>query len=251
MTIEKQNFSTELRALASLASTGFLQRTGAETYAFVADPLPVANGGTASASASAARTALGLAIGTDVQAWDTQLDTLAALTAGRITLLSDISGLAVTDSNFIVGNGTTWVAESGATVRTSLGLGTIATQAASAVAITGGAVDGATVGSTTAAAGKFTTLSTSGAFVAGATALTGDPGPHGAVTGTSGAYAWAVENSHATAPNGLFVKYANAAPDNNTQRFINCVDNAEVRAINQGFINWTMQHVEPTPRRTR
>lgn len=29
--------------------------------------------------------------------------------------------------------------------------------------------------------------------------------------------------------------------------------NAEVRAINQGFINWTMQHVvePPAPRRTR
>lgn len=38
--------------------------------------------------------------------------------------LTDIAGLAKTDSNFIVGNGTNWVAESGATVRTSLGLGT-------------------------------------------------------------------------------------------------------------------------------
>lgn len=38
--------------------------------------------------------------------------------------LTDIAGLAPTDSNIIVGNGTTWVAESGATARTSLGLGT-------------------------------------------------------------------------------------------------------------------------------
>ncbi|MGH6791259.1 MAG: hypothetical protein ACRECF_00765 [Methyloceanibacter sp.] len=36
--------------------------------------------------------------------------------------LTDISGLAVTDGNIIVGNGTNWVAESGATARTSLGL---------------------------------------------------------------------------------------------------------------------------------
>lgn len=36
--------------------------------------------------------------------------------------LTDIAGLAVTDSNIIVGNGTNWVAESGATARTSLGL---------------------------------------------------------------------------------------------------------------------------------
>lgn len=51
-----------------------------------------------------------LFIGTDIQAWDADLDTLA--------------GLAKTDSNFIVGNGSAWVVESGATVRTSLGLGT-------------------------------------------------------------------------------------------------------------------------------
>jgi hypothetical protein len=49
-----------------------------------------------------------LTIGTDVQAWDQALD--------------DISGLAVTDGNIIVGDGTNWVAESGATARTSLGV---------------------------------------------------------------------------------------------------------------------------------
>ncbi len=47
-----------------------------------------------------------------------------------------------------------------ATGRTSLGLGSIATQNANAVAITGGAIDGTTVGATTQAAGKFTTLET-------------------------------------------------------------------------------------------
>lgn len=41
--------------------------------------------------------------------------------------LTTIGGLAKTDGNFIVGNGTTWVAESGATARTSLGLGSLAT----------------------------------------------------------------------------------------------------------------------------
>jgi len=38
--------------------------------------------------------------------------------------LQDVAGLAVTDGNFIVGNGSNFVAESGATARTSLGLGT-------------------------------------------------------------------------------------------------------------------------------
>lgn len=38
------------------------------------------------------------------------------------TDLTALAGLAVTDGNFIVGNGSTWVAESGATARASLGL---------------------------------------------------------------------------------------------------------------------------------
>jgi hypothetical protein len=41
--------------------------------------------------------------------------------------LQDVAGLAVTDGNFIVGDGANFVAESGATARTSLGLGTSAT----------------------------------------------------------------------------------------------------------------------------
>jgi hypothetical protein len=41
--------------------------------------------------------------------------------------LTAIAALANTDGNFIVGNGTAWVAESGATARTSLGLGSLAT----------------------------------------------------------------------------------------------------------------------------
>jgi hypothetical protein len=40
--------------------------------------------------------------------------------------LQDVAGLAVTNGNFIVGDGANFVAESGATARTSLGLGTAA-----------------------------------------------------------------------------------------------------------------------------
>ena len=64
--------------------------------------------------------------------------------------LTDVAGLAVTDGNFIVGDGSNFVAESGATARTSLGLGSIATQAANSVDIDGGAVDGVTIGTNSA-----------------------------------------------------------------------------------------------------
>ena len=88
------------------------------------NPVPIASGGTNATSASTARTNLGLAIGTDVQAYN----------AG----LQDISGLAKTNNNFIVGDGTNWVAESGATVRTSLGLGSMAVQDSNSVSISAG-----------------------------------------------------------------------------------------------------------------
>lgn len=110
-------------------STSVTMGSNAIYYASGTD-VPVADGGTGASTAGDARTNLGLAIGTDVQAYD----------AG----LADIAGLAVTDGNIIVGDGANWVAESGATARTSLGLGTIATQASDSVSITGGSVTGIT-----------------------------------------------------------------------------------------------------------
>lgn len=70
--------------------------------------LTVAEGGTGAPDAATARTNLGLAIGTNVQAYDADLSAIAALTPA--------------DGDFIVGNGTTWVAENGSTARASLGL---------------------------------------------------------------------------------------------------------------------------------
>jgi len=95
-----------------------------------------------------ARQNLDLEIGVDVQAYDAQL--------------ADVAGLSTADNNFIVGNGTNFVAESGSTARTSLGLGSIATQDSSNVTITGGSINGTAVGASTASTGKFTTLDATG-----------------------------------------------------------------------------------------
>jgi len=54
------------------------------------------------------------------------------------------SNLTPTNNYFIVGDGTDWTSESPSDARSSLGLGTIATQAANNVAITGGAISGIT-----------------------------------------------------------------------------------------------------------
>ena len=67
-----------------------------------------------------------------------QLDAKGASNAN----LTAIGNLSKTDGNLIVGNGSTWVAENGSTARASLGLGTISTQAANSVAISGGTITG-------------------------------------------------------------------------------------------------------------
>jgi hypothetical protein len=68
----------------------------------------------------------------------TQLDAREAANAN----ITAIGALSKTDGNIIVGNGSTWVAENGGTARTSLGLGTISTQAANSVSISGGSITG-------------------------------------------------------------------------------------------------------------
>ena len=89
--------------------------------------VPVANGGTGATTDAAARTNLGLVIGTDVQAHDAILDATTA-------------SFTIADEEIIDG------------------LGTISTQDANSVNIDGGAIDGTTIGATTASTGKFTSL---------------------------------------------------------------------------------------------
>jgi hypothetical protein len=69
---------------------------------------------------------------------------------------------AITLTGYVKGTGTTAFTASATIPNTDVsGLGTMSTQAASAVAITGGAINGTTVGATTASTGAFTTLSAS------------------------------------------------------------------------------------------
>jgi hypothetical protein len=87
------------------------------------------------ADASAARTNLGVAIGSDVQAHSATLDSLSGISA---TALSGVQGISSYGASLMDD-------ADAAAARSTLGLGSMAVQAASSVAITGGTISGITL----------------------------------------------------------------------------------------------------------
>jgi hypothetical protein len=120
---------------SSLTSVGTI---GTGTWQGTA--VAIAYGGTGATDAGTARSNLGLAIGTNVQAYDAGLASIAGLTtaADRMiyTTASDVYAVATLTS---AGRAILDDADAAAQ-RTTLGLGTIATQASSSVTITGGSI---------------------------------------------------------------------------------------------------------------
>lgn len=104
---------------------------------------------------SVARTNLGVAIGSNVQAYDAELAAIAGLTsaADKVPYFTGAGTAAVADfSSF----GRSLVDDAdGAAARTTLGLGSIATQASSNVSITGGAISNVTIADVTIDCGTY------------------------------------------------------------------------------------------------
>lgn len=106
--------------------------------------ITIADGGTGSSTASGARTNLGLVIGADVQAWDNTLQQFSTFgtVADRLFYSAGVDAYGETSLTVF---GRSLIDDADATAaRVTLNLGSIATQNANSVTITGGSITGIT-----------------------------------------------------------------------------------------------------------
>lgn len=108
---------------AAGARTALGLEIGTDVQAALSSPIAVAEGGTGASTASGARTALGLQIGVDVQAYDAQLSSLAALSSTEVANLDAISGITYSSVNlFPIMTVSGWIGANVTTMKQALDL---------------------------------------------------------------------------------------------------------------------------------
>jgi len=144
-----QAIQTGITTAANLTTVGTI---GSGTWA--ATDVAVTHGGTGASNASTARTNLGVAIGSDVQAYDAQLDSVAGWSAAQVTTLGNIGTTTTAADKMIYTTAADTFAETAITAfgrslvddaaasnaRTTLGLGTSAVLSTAAIADGGAGV---------------------------------------------------------------------------------------------------------------
>ena len=104
-------------------------------------------------------------------------DTTGAITLAGTLIVGNGGTGATTLTGYVKGAGTTALTASSTIPNTDItGLGTMSTQNATSVAVTGGAIDGTTIGGTTAATGAFTTVTASTSVTTPTVQATGSGG---------------------------------------------------------------------------
>ena len=107
--------------------------------------LAIADGGTAASTASGARANLGLAIGSDIQAYSSVLSGVSQQFASGDTLIYASASGVVSSADFTAFGRSIVSGSTASGVRSTLGLGTISTQDNGNVIISGGTVSGVTL----------------------------------------------------------------------------------------------------------
>ena len=114
--------------------------TGTSTAFDFSTALPIGQGGTSATTQSGARSALGLTIGTEVQAYDAGLASIAGLTTSANKMIYTTASDTYTTTDLTSFARNLLDDTDATTMRSTLGLGSMATQNSNSVNITGGTI---------------------------------------------------------------------------------------------------------------